>query len=357
MEDLNGRPIGEWATAKNLGIKNFDFKNAAAFYPWIYWRRFRKYREEGYAFLEKVMEDIEPSYGYSVLAQIMANTQHKAAITTNFDNLVADALAICTHALPLVCGHESLTGFIRPNLQRPAAASAVERLTKEEGWWAWHLKAKAESDPAKAEAIYHDGLVDFPNSPELNGYYAIFLSDIRKNRDQAEKFFRKSLELDPNHPVTIANFALFMEKGQKFEEAERLYRKALKLAPKGANTTSNFAEFLWEQRKDYDEAERLFRKALEIEPTHVNNLCNFALFLCDVRKDYDEAERLYHKALEIDPENLVANGGLGHLMEFGRKNYTEADRLYRFVLELNPEHKYGQEEYARFLNEHPEFAK
>jgi len=61
MEDLENQSIEKWATAKNLGIKNFDFKNAAAYYPWIYWRRFRKFREEGYAFLEKVMEDIEPS--------------------------------------------------------------------------------------------------------------------------------------------------------------------------------------------------------------------------------------------------------------------------------------------------------
>jgi hypothetical protein len=57
-----------------------------------------------------------------VLAQIMADKQHKAAVTTNFDNLLADALAVYTRALPLVCGHESLTGFIRPNLQRPLIA-------------------------------------------------------------------------------------------------------------------------------------------------------------------------------------------------------------------------------------------
>src|SRR4029077_9658965 len=122
LEDLNADTLENWATAKNLGIKNFDLNKAANFYSWIYWRRYRKFREQGYAFLEKAMEAIEPSYGYSVLAQIMAATQHKAAVTTNFDNLIADALAIYTHALPLVCGHESLTGFIRPNLQRPLVA-------------------------------------------------------------------------------------------------------------------------------------------------------------------------------------------------------------------------------------------
>lgn len=111
MEDLGGRSLKKWATPHNLGIKNFDFDRAAHFYPWVYWRRYRKFREEGYAFLENAMETAEPSYGYSVLAQIMANTRHKVAITTNFDNLVADALAIYTRALPLVCGHESLTGI------------------------------------------------------------------------------------------------------------------------------------------------------------------------------------------------------------------------------------------------------
>ena len=90
-EDFNGLPIHEWATAKNLGIPGFEFARAANSYPWIYQRRFRDYKEQGYAFLEKTMDSAEPSFGYSVLAQIMATTPHKVAVTTNFDNLVADA--------------------------------------------------------------------------------------------------------------------------------------------------------------------------------------------------------------------------------------------------------------------------
>ena len=52
----------------------------------------------------------------------MATTSHKVAVTTNFDNLIADALSIYTRIFPLVCGHESLTGYIRPNLRRPLVA-------------------------------------------------------------------------------------------------------------------------------------------------------------------------------------------------------------------------------------------
>jgi tetratricopeptide (TPR) repeat protein len=507
MEDLKGRSLKDWATADNLGIKNFDFEKAANFYPWVYWRRYRKFREEGYAFLENAMEAAEPSYGYSVLAQIMADTKHKASVTTNFDNLIADALAIYTRALPLVCGHESLTGFIRPNLQRPlvakihrdlllnpknepteleklpdewvsalkmifesytpivigyggndgslmgllkslppikggifwcyrtvdvpdariheivehhdgslvpilgfdelmlqlwqklklddprpelqkthetrvmewqrqfeelnkrvkgpstteateeelkpvreAAAAAVERLTKEKDWWAWQLKADAEPDPAKQEAIFHEGLNDFPESAELTGNFALFMVGVRKNYDEAERLYSKALDLDPNLANTTGNFASFLKDIRKnYDEAERLYRKSLELDPHHANNTGNFALFMAGVRKNYDEAERLYRKSLELDPNHANNTGNFAAFMAGVRKNYDEAERLYRKSLELDPNNANMAGNFALFMEGVRKNYDEAERLYRKSFKLDPNHANNTGNFAVFM--------
>ena len=82
-------------------------------------RRFADQPDEGYAYLERILHGRDPSFGYSVLAQVLANTRHRVVITTNFDNLVADALAIYTDKLPFVCGHESLAGFVRINPRRP----------------------------------------------------------------------------------------------------------------------------------------------------------------------------------------------------------------------------------------------
>ena len=70
LEDFGKVPFEEWATAENLGIPGFELARAANFHPWIYQRRFRDYKEQGYAFLEKAMDHAEPSFGYSVLAQI-----------------------------------------------------------------------------------------------------------------------------------------------------------------------------------------------------------------------------------------------------------------------------------------------
>lgn len=474
MEDFTNSPLENWATSENLEIPGFDFTHSADFYPWIYQRRFRDYKEEGYAFLEEKMDHAEPSFGYSVLAQIMARTAHKIAITTNFDNLIADALSIYTRTFPLVCGHESLTGYIRPNLRRPliakihrdlllnpksepgeieklpeewaaalrkiferftpiilgyggndgslmgflknlspiegglfwcfrgdhepeekvceiverhrgrlvpiagfdevmlqiweklkfttpipdlqkthdqrvtayqkqfealnaalkkpaaniaaeeareparaAAAAAVERLTKEEDWWAWQLKADAEADPVKKEALYREGLNDFPKSAELTANFAIFMQEVRED-DEAERLFRAALELDPYDVTHATNFALFMQ----------------------------------DIREDYDEAERLYRSALELDSNHVNNILCFARFMETIRTNHTEAESLLRKAVELNPQNAKHTARLAFLMETIRKDYEEAERLYKKSLALDPTDEWVQQQLAELTKKH-----
>ena len=174
----------------------------------------------------------------------------------------------------------------KASLQK-AAFEKVEkrRVIEKKDWWAWELEALAQQDPQKREAIYREGLKQFPDSPELTGSFASFLHTVRKDYDQAEGLYRKALELDPSQAIV----------------------------------TLNFANFQFIARKDYDQAEGLYRKALELDPNHALITGNFAAFLGTVRKDYDEAERLFPKALELDPDNLgIPANYLEFLMMAGR---------------------------------------
>jgi tetratricopeptide (TPR) repeat protein len=455
LEAADGIGFEEWVTADNLGVPAFEYERAANFYPWVYQRRFRDYKELGYAFLEKTMEHAEPSFGYSVLAQIMATTHHNVAVTTNFDNLVADALSIYTRAFPLVCGHESLTGYIRPNLRRPliakihrdlllaplsnpeeiaklpgewstaltkvfdrftpivigyggndgslmgflksitpieggifwclreggevdpvinevierhhgrlvpiagfdevmlqlqeklqlpfllpqlqeghekrvanyqkqfegltsalrkpaenvaaeearkpariAAEAAVDRLTKEKSWWAWQLKANAEPDLAKQEALYRAGIEDFPESSELITNFAVFL-ERAGNYSEVAELYAKAFELAPNDVISIGNFAWALDEYRKdYDKAEQYYRRALELDSSQRNITTNFAFFMNKVRKDHGEAERLFRKAFELDPNHAGNLCIFSQFL-GARDRREEAFALAIRAWQL----------------------------------------------------------
>src|SRR5260370_1151490 len=81
---------------------------------------------------------------------------------------------------------------------------------------------------------------DSPQSEELAGNFSLFMNDVRKDYDEAERLYRKALELDPNDADYAGNFASFMKDVRKdYDEAERLYRKALELDPNHADHTGN----------------------------------------------------------------------------------------------------------------------
>jgi len=110
------------ARSDGLALPNFAMDKAAELYPDVFRRRFQHDPSDGYVALEVAMEKARPNIGYSVLAHLLGTTQHKAVVTTNFDNLIADALSVYGQTAPLVCGHESLTRYIGKGLRRPLVA-------------------------------------------------------------------------------------------------------------------------------------------------------------------------------------------------------------------------------------------
>lgn len=71
--------------------------------------------------IEQLCEGKFPGFGYAALAKLVAHksTAFNVVLTTNFDDLMADALYLYTEARPLVIHHESLAAFIRPTRMRP----------------------------------------------------------------------------------------------------------------------------------------------------------------------------------------------------------------------------------------------
>ncbi len=98
----DGSDLDDWLSQAWPSASGLSHDTADQHYPQIFERRFSQDRESGYAELELAMEGKSPSLGYSLLAEIIQHTRHKVVVTTNFDNLVADALAMHAHQSPLV---------------------------------------------------------------------------------------------------------------------------------------------------------------------------------------------------------------------------------------------------------------
>ena len=74
--------------------------------------------------------------------------------------------------------------------------------------------------------------------------------------NKAEGLFKRTLELDPRHPMALGDYAVFTHRELKnYKDAEVLYKKALETHPQQASIWSKYANFLKSVKKDLKGAE------------------------------------------------------------------------------------------------------
>jgi hypothetical protein len=126
QERPNAAPDGirGWAE-ETFRWPGFSWATRAAFYGRLYeW--FYPDNATGQTALRRLMRDKSPSFGYSVLAHIVARTSHRVVITTNIDNLARDAIALYVPGCdPFVCHGRTTRGSWRGT----AIASGSSRFT------------------------------------------------------------------------------------------------------------------------------------------------------------------------------------------------------------------------------------
>lgn len=110
-------PFDEWLSDQ---FPQYDPATAAALYgPLIdalFFSPEQRQRE-----IELLCDGKFPGFGYAVLAGLVSQPEGRfnVVLTTNFDDLVADALYLFADKRPLVIPHEALASYIRPTRTRP----------------------------------------------------------------------------------------------------------------------------------------------------------------------------------------------------------------------------------------------
>src|SRR5215813_6542356 len=189
---------------------------------------------------------------------------------------------------------------------------------------------------------------DAPEARQVSSRAQILLGEIalaENNPVEAEKSFRRALELNPNaarahaglaeillgagkRAEAIAEAKAAIEAGDdragvyallgeaqtlsgKYEEALASFNEALKREPKNAIAISRRAE-VYLARNDLKAAIEDLRASVEIEPSISSRLrLGFALIAA---KQYDEAVSLYRRILQDDPSNNEARTAVAAVM-------------------------------------------
>lgn len=327
--------------------------------------------------IQRITEKVTPSLGYYVLSAFMQKPQFNTVITTNFDNLIQDALIYSGNKRALVITHQDLAKFIERN--------DTPLITKIHGDAHIHpfnnsndtkeipedLKIAIQGLFINAKLIFigykgnDESIADllegckridqvywFGSNEPIDSKLENWWKDLKSKTHIKERDFDKIMSLiKDKFKIKKPNFK------KRFEELEQCYNKAEKdeteILKKIENKT--YIDYFilgntYFDQKDYEKAIEAYREASILNPKDSSIFNNWGLSFYrlgmaknDDKNLYKEAIKKYEMAYSLNPKeyNTLYNWGLVLSNLAKTKNndeelYKEAFSKYETASILNP---------------------
>ena len=366
--------LSEWTSS----IEGFDEKNLAASYTKIFDKRFEIDYALGYQELQRHMDKAKPSIGYSFLAQVLAETENKFVITTNFDTMSEDALFDLKDAKPLVLGHEVLSSFV--NAASPTRPTIIkihrdflfdpynsdDKIKKMDGRWEkalnpvlrenamivigyggndeslmGYLKAIEDRKPIywcyRNEGELSDRILDlltktdFLIKIESFDKFMLLLSDKLNSRRLIDQENIENSQIVKNAMARAKSYADQLEELAKGDLDENEQDAIKKLLPSWWDY-----QLAVQQETDDDKKDAIYCEGLEAYPESHDLMQRYAYFLSRTCKDYERSDSYYQSSLRLAPDSPNHTFNYAVFLQSFLESYEEAEHFYLKALGLEP---------------------
>lgn len=395
MTGRQGSLDAEWLSKE---FPKYDPSDPAASYATVMRRLFllpvERQRE-----IERVVGGRDPGFGYAVLAKLITHEKCgrncNLVLTTNFDDMVADALYLYTQQKPLVIIHDSLVSFVETGRVRPLVIklhgdALLEPKNTDDETRALDPKVRdvLADQLAKRGLIFigYGGndtsvtsfLKEQPVDSLTWGVYWVH-DTIPENefgrwlQSRPSAVWVKHLRFDELMVLVYAEFGLTHPEEARFGRLMKTYRETFEKLTKGVaerptsaekkalstavEKAAGEAESWWSfflkalalEKSDPDKANEIYREGVEKFEKSAELLGSYARFLYETRKDFDQAETFYRRALDVDPSNATNLGNYANFLWQVRKDFDQAETFYRRALDANPTNAINLGNFATFL--------
>ena len=168
----------------------------------------------------------------------------------------------------------------------------------------------------------------------------------------AEKFYIKALDADPNNYAALINFGVLLKTLNRLDAAKESFVKAIKINPKIELGYLNLGNIFFKLNK-LDEAETNYKKTIEIKPNYAEAHFNLGI-IYDNTDRLDQAELSYNEAIKLKPNYSQAYNNLGNLYR-KLKRTNEAEINYKKLIEINSSSADGYYNLGNLYNDMDKF--
>lgn len=155
--------------------------------------------------------------------------------------------------------------------------------------------------------------------------YNFYLKDKYKD---AEKCFKKALEINPGCEDALYYYGLYLEYIKDYKNAEIYAERLLKLNSKEAEYIRLYAD-IQNDMGNYKLAGEEYRKALELEPNNALLLNNYGAFLMNDPEYPERAKKYFYKAHELEPDNKAYKDNLKLAIMYSIPFFKHYNKLVR----------------------------
>ena len=369
---------------------DYSYDNGANFYKEVI-KELYPHKPERKAEFEKLIQGKDPAFGYGVLAQLVGNSEYgeycNIILTTNFDDLVADALYIYSQKKPLVISHGSLAGFVRLTSKTPIIIKIhgdvmfeIENTDDETTEIDKRFKNKLD------EILQETGIIFIGYGGNDEGVLEILKKLSREHLKNGIYWINQELPTNPEFIRWLEDRNAIWVKTDSFDKLMLNFFKEFKLSHPDDNRFKRLLDSyydtfkklkdelksveekgiykdvvkgtIWEvwsqaseiEKSDPQKANSIYLKGMKDFPNDATLVNYYAIFLKEIKKDFDSAEKYYKKALELDPNNAKNTFNYALFLDEIRENYDNADKYYKKALELDPNDASMNVSYAIFLD-------
>lgn len=152
----------------------------------------------------------------------------------------------------------------------------------------------------------------------------------QRNLGLAEKLFRASTELNPQHVLSLANLGTLLSKDGNLREAKQLLAQATALNPSSAHSWAMLGT-VYTRQDQFRDARQCIARALELDPSNAAYHLNMAGQM-EFASDLETAEKCYAQALACAPADQQVRYQWG-IIKMTRGDFNAGLPLYECRLD------------------------
>ena len=204
-----------------------------------------------------------------------------------------------------------------------------------------------------AEKFYKKVLDINPNHFESAHLLGTLSAQI-KNFNQAKEFLERAIKIKSDYSVTHYNLGNVFVELENIQEAIKCFEKAIQLNPKNADSHNNLGNLLKKLSKIQD-AENCYKKAIQLNPGYTNAYNNLGTIF-QKNKNFSEAIKYYEKAIKIDPNFASPHNNLG-LIFYETGEYQKSINSFSKALKIKSDYAEAFSSLGKVYKELGDFEK